>query len=173
MLDKVQITKLNALSGQERNKSTIWRYIGVLGVMIFIMLLFAPAVITIAKFDLPALASLHVFMQKMARKDFESAYSQYAPQVKEKMSSADLQEMVEESSSVMFEGYKGFTVRDFDLRVPYSTPDDSEPLDYSVKIEGTMFYQGKSSRPFSAVLVLVDDRWAIESLQIDSRSSLP
>jgi len=171
MLDKVQITEPNTLGGHERNKSTLWRYISALGLMALVMLLFAPAVATIAKFDLPALAHLHVFMQKMARKDFESAYSLYAPQTKEKISLSDLQEMTEGSSS--FEGYKGFTVRDFDLRVPYRVPDGPEPPDYSVKIEGMMFYKGKSSRPFSAVLVLIDDRWTIESLQIDSPPSQP
>ena len=153
--------------------SKLSRYAAALGFMAFAMLLFAPAVITLARFDLPALARLHVFMQKMARKDFESAYSLYAPQAKEKISLSDLQETTVGNSSVIFEGYKAFTVRDFDLLVPYSVPDGSEPGDYTAKIEGTMFYEGKSSRRFSAVLVLIDARWVIESLQIDSPSSRP
>ena len=173
MFDKVQITEPNSLGGHESNKSSLWRYVSALGLMAFAMLLFAPAVVTIAKFDLPALARLHVFMQKMARKDFESAYSLYAPQAKEEISLSDLQEMIEGSGSLMFEGYKGYTVRDFDLRVPYRIPDGPEPPPYSAKVEGTMFYEGKSSRPFNAVLVLIDDRWAIESLQIDSPPSQP
>ena len=153
--------------------SKLSRYVAALGFMAFAMLLFAPAVITIARFDLPALARLHVFMQKMARKDFESASSLYAPQAKEKLSLSNLMKMTEGSSSVVFEGYKGFLVRDFDLLVPYSVPDDPESPDYSAKMEGMMFYEGKSSRPFSAVLVLIDDRWVVESIQIDSAFSQP
>ena len=147
--------------------SKLSRYVATLGFIALAMLLFAPAVITIARFDLPALARLHVFMQKMARKDFENAYSLYAPQAKETKSLSNLMELTEGSGSVVFEGYKGFIVRDFDLRVPYSVPDNPEPPDYRARVEGMMFYKGKSSRPFSAVLVLIDGRWVIESIRID------
>jgi hypothetical protein len=108
-------------------------------------------------------------MEKMAHKDFESAYFLYSPQAKETMSLSDFEAMTHESSSVLFDGYKGVFIRDFHLRAAY----DPKLPEFMANVEGMMFYKGKSSRPFTAVLVMVDDHWVIESIKIESPPSPP
>jgi|WetSurMetagenome_2_1015567.scaffolds.fasta_scaffold469310_1 hypothetical protein len=164
--DELQYVEPKATSKLGRSKSNLWRLLIALVFLALAMLMVAPVVSNIAKFNIPAWVFLGTFMEKMAHKDLESAYSLYSPQAKEKMSLSDFEAMTQNSS---FEGYKGLIVRDFHLRAAY----DPKLPDFTADVEGTMFYRNKSSRPFTASLVIINDRWVLESMQIKSLPGQP
>jgi len=166
LLDKAPKVDPKATNKPGRKQSNLWVLLSVLVPVACLVLLAAPVVSNIVRFNLPGRTLLTTFMEKIARKDYESAYALYSPQAQEQMSLSDFEAMSNEGS---LDGYKGLIVRDFHLQAAY-VPDLP---DFMADIEGMMFFEGTSNRSFTATLVMIDNHWRIESIQIDSSPRQP
>ena len=173
MLDELQRVEPKAKKGLRVSKlnPNLWTYLIGLCLFVCVILLFAPVTYNIIKFKLPAKSILDTFMERMALKDFESAYSLYSPQAQQKLPISDLKAMTHGSNFTMFEGYDSLSILHFHLLAAMSG--HPKLPDFTANIDGIILYKGKITRQYNAVLVMKDESWVIESVEITLSPSQP
>jgi hypothetical protein len=107
-------------------------------------------------------------MKKMYSKDFEQAYSLYYDETRQKLQLTDLELMAQENN---FEDYRSLSFRHFKLLAALSGHPELPPL--TAEIDGFIFYRDNTTRFYKAVLVMENDKWEIESLEINTTINMP
>ncbi len=108
---------------------------------------------------------IDTFMEAMADQDVERAYALNAEVVQEQLPISKLEELVEGSNYVLFDGYQSIEVTQFNPRNSVNT-NPNAPKGLNAKVSGKVNYSGGYTGTFNATVILEENEWKLYGINV-------
>jgi hypothetical protein len=109
---------------------------------------------------------LDQYMQAMDDKDVERAYALFSERARRQVPIGKLQELVEGSNYLIFEGYQSLKVQNIRLMATVNTNPDMPQGDVA-QVDGVVNFEGGIQGTFNGTLEKADGRWQIHGVFVN------
>lgn len=110
-------------------------------------------------------AVIDEFMREMEEEDAAAAYALFSTRAQAQMPQSGLEEQLEGSNSVLWEGYESAELTQFAINMAFSTNPDA-PQGTVAQVSGTVTYQEGVRGSFTAVLEEEGEEWRLHSINV-------